>query len=75
MVDLFFYESPAALNVDLPAFDPFDPDMSARDRRDVADTYRSPIAWRALADVQGALIAVEALGHVYTDAFPRSVRS
>ncbi len=47
----FNYESQADLNTDIPAFDPFDLDMSARDRRDVCETYGGRLTWCILAEV------------------------
>jgi hypothetical protein len=68
----FHCDSVEELNADLISFDPFDPHMSNRDKRDVADTYGSPIAWRALADVAECLAYAERSGGIWHfDAMPR----
>ncbi|MGN6106310.1 MAG: hypothetical protein ACTHU0_14480 [Kofleriaceae bacterium] len=62
----FCYDTRAELDADIPAFDPFDFGMSARGRREIAETYGSPIAW-CTPDLARSVIGA---GHV--DAWPPS---
>jgi hypothetical protein len=73
MMQTFYSESQAELNADIPCFDPFSCETTS-DRRDVADTYTTPIVWCHLSLVSHAIQADPAAmitGKWFQVAFPR----